>query len=108
MAKMRFDGFKELQRDLKRMEQNARKLEGKHEIPLVDLCNPAFMRRYTGFSSISELFQAGGFRAAADAEFSSIPREELDAHIARTTKFQNWDELLDKAVSEYVRNQMGF
>ena len=66
------------------------------------------MRRYTGFSSISELFQAGGFHAAADADFSSIPREELDAHIARTTKFQNWDELLDKAVSEYVRNQMGF
>ena len=108
MAKMRFDGFKELQRDLKRMEENARKLEGKREILLSDLCPPDFMRLHTPFGSIGELFESGGFNAATDEEFSSIPTTELDAYISRVTKFNSWDEFLGKAGGEYAMKQLGF
>lgn len=104
MAKISFDGLDKLQRDLKKMEQNARKLNGRREVPLKDLFTTAFMRKHTRFLSLDALLKAGGFHVA----FDEIPRRELDSHIAKVTKFKSWDDLLDAAITEYAMNQLGF
>lgn len=108
MAKTRIDGLDQLQRDLKKLDRNAKKLSGKHSVPLDELFTASFMRKYTKFRSIDALLEAGGFHASTDKEFDAIPQTELDAHIAKTTKFRNWDAMLDEAVDEYVSAQLGF
>lgn len=107
MARMRFDGLDKLSRDLKKMEQNAKRLEGRHEVSFSELFTASFMRRHTRFSSIDELLEAGGFQGRTQEEFDAIPTSELDAHIAKVTKFRSWDELLSEAVGDYAMKQLG-
>lgn len=108
MAGFKIDGLDKLQRDLKRMEQNARKLNGKHSIPFDKLFTKSFMKKYTRYSSIDDLLEAGGFQAKDDKEFDAIPTKELNAHIAKVTKFKSWEDMLDEAVQQYIDDQFGF
>lgn len=107
MAKIKFDGLDQLSKDLKKLEQNAKKLNGK-KIPLQELFTTAFMRKYTKYSSIDALFKAGGFIIESDADLEAIPQKELDAHIAKNTKFRSWDKMLDEAADQYITKQLGF
>ena len=108
MAGFKVDGFDELQRSLQRMAQNAKKLEGRQSIPFNDLFTPSFMRKYTRFSSIDALLEAGGFQANINEEFDAIPQESLDAHVSRTTKFKSWEDMLQEATEQYIQRKLGF
>ena len=108
MAKIKFDGLDDLQRDLRRLQQNAQKLSGKKQVSFSELFTRAFMQKYTRYSSLDALLEAGGFQARTNDEFDAIPQKELDAHIAKTTKFKNWEEMLNEATSQYITRQLGF
>ncbi len=105
---IKFDGFDDLQRELKKMKQNAEKLSRQKEVPFSKLFTPTFMRKYTNFSTFDELLNAGGFSAETTEEFEAIPDEPFDAHIAATTKFRTWDDMLSTATEQYVTKQLGF
>ena len=108
MTGFKISGLDDLQRELKRMEQNAKKLNGKHTVSFDKLFTRAFMKKYTRYSSLDELLEAGGFQATTNKEFEAIPEKELDAHIAKTTKFKSWEDMMDEAVSLYLDTQLGF
>lgn len=108
MAGFKNSGLDKLQRDLKRMQQNAKKLDGKQQIPFDNLFTRSFMQKHTRYSSIDALLDAGGFHARNNAEFDAIPEKDLDAHIRKTTKFKSWEDMLGEATEEYVRKQLGF
>ena len=108
MAKISFDGLDKLSKDLKKLEQNAKKLNGKRNVPFSELFPPAFIRKYTRFSSIDALFESGGYKINTNADLEAIPQKELDAYIAKHTKFRSWEEMLDEAGSQYVAKQLGF
>ena len=108
MGKIEFKGLDKLQKDLQRMERNAKKLHGTQNIPFEKLFTPAFMRKYSSYSSIDALLKAGGFQADTNEEFESIPQKELDAHIAKSTKFKSWQAMLDEAAEQYILSQLGF
>ena len=63
------------------------------------------MRKYTSFSSIDELLSAGGFNSE---DLENNPTNEFDKHIEATTKFKNWENMLDEATSQYIENKLGF
>lgn len=108
MAGFKTNGLDDLQRDLRRMQENARKLNGKQKIPFDKLFTRAFMLKHSRYSSIDALLEAGGFSAKTNREFDAIPQKELDAHIAKVTKFKSWEDMLNKAMDEYVDKQLGF
>lgn len=108
MSKFKVNGLDELQKQLKQMERAAKKLNGKQEIPFSKLFTPAFMRKYTSFSSFDELMEAGGFHAETSEEFEAIPDAPFDAHVAATTKFSSWEDMLGEATEQYVAKQLGF
>lgn len=108
MAGFKIDGLDELQRELRRMQQNARKLDGKHEVSFDKLFTRSFMRKHTNYASLDALLEAGGFQAKTKKEFESIPEKELDSHIAKCTKFRSWEEMLGEATEAYVLSQLGF
>ena len=108
MAGFKINGLDDLQRDLKRMQENAKRMEGQHSVSFDRLFTRAFMKKYTRYSSIDELLEAGGFHAESNKEFEAIPEKELNAHIAKTTKFSSWEDMLDKATELYALDQLGF
>lgn len=108
MAKVKVKGLDDLQKDLNRMQQNAKKLNGKQKVSFDKLFTRSFMLKYTRYSSIDALLEAGGFHAGTTEEFDAIPEKELDAHIRKTTKFKSWEEMLGEATDQYVTSQLGF
>ena len=108
MAGIKFDGFDDLIDELEQLAQNARELDGEHEVPLSELFTQAFMEENTPYSSLNDLLEAGGFHADTDEEFDAIPESELDAHIAKTTKFDSWESMLEEATGQYVTRKLGF
>lgn len=52
MVSPKANGFEDLQRDLRKLQQNARRLNGRQQIPFDKLFTRSFMLKNTHFSSI--------------------------------------------------------
>jgi hypothetical protein len=100
-------GLKEFQQKLEDLERKAEVLHGEHEVPFSELFNSYFMQKYTNFSTLEELIEAGGFKVDSEEDFKAIPDQEWGVHIAKTTKFANWQEMMEKAGAEWAKKQLG-
>lgn len=105
---VKINGLDELQKQLNHMKKAAKELDGTHEISFDKLFTFSFMRKYTNFTTIDELLASGGFQANTNEEFENIPEDELDEYIAKTTKFNCWQDMLEEATSQYVAKKLGF
>lgn len=105
---MSLKGFNKLQRQLKRMQQGAKELERTTSVSFDELFVPAFMRKYSNFSTFDEFLDAGNFKVESQEDFEAIPDDLMDEHVAKTTKFTDWQTMLDTAVSEYAVRKLGF
>lgn len=108
MAVFKVDGLDDLQHELQQLEQNVQELTDGQDISFAELFTKSFMRKYTRFSSIDDLLDAGGFHAETNEEFDAIPETELDMYIANTTEFDSWEDMLNKAVEEYLLKNIKF
>ncbi len=100
-------GLDKLQKKLSDLQKNAEALDGEHQVSFSELFNSSFMQRYTNFASIEALIDAGGFQVETPEDFKAIPDDDWDKHIAKTTKFSNWQEMMNEAASEWAKNQLG-
>ncbi len=101
-------GLDKLEKELKQLQRNAEKLNQTKQVSFEELFTKSFMQKYTSFSSIDELLSAGGFSVETNEDFEAIPDKEFDEHIAASTKFDNWEDMLNEATSQYVSRQLGF
>lgn len=104
---IKITGFDELENQFKQMEQGIKELDGTHQVPFSELFPSSFMKEYSSFASIDELLDAGGFQVETQTDFETIDQTQLDAHINSTTKFDNWENMIDEATSQYVAKKMG-
>lgn len=100
-------GLDELQRSLKKLQDNTRAIHGEHSVPLTELFPPAFIRAHTDFQTLGELFGAGGFTVETPEDFAAIPDEEWDTLIARLTDFPNWKAMQETAGIEWIARGIG-
>lgn len=107
MSSFKVTGLDKLEKQLKQMQKGAKELGNTKHIPLGELFTAPFMQKYTNFASIDELFTAGGFNATTQEDFENISEIELDQHIAASTKFTSWDDMLSEATSQYVSKKLG-
>ena len=103
----KIDGLDELQNQLKKMEQGAKELGEKKQLSFAELFPNSFMQKYTSFSSIDDLFTSGGFNAESQDAFEAIPESDLDKHIAATSIFKTWDDMLQTATNQYISKKLG-
>jgi hypothetical protein len=101
-------GLDEFQKKLNDLGKKADEFHGEHEVPFSELFNPAFMRRYTNFESFEALIEAGCFKVENMDDFKAIPDQAWDQHIAKTTRFSNWQEMMNSAGTEWAKKQLGF
>lgn len=96
--------------DLKGLDELQRKLEALEKIknvPLEELMTPKFMTENTHFETVEAMFESGGFKVESEEDFKAIPEHELDEFISKTTKFQSWQNILQAAGEEFIKNKLG-
>lgn len=107
---MRIDAdFGDFQRALDDLQRKIEKAKSMHDqnVPLTELLDPAFMLKYTQFSSIEDMLEQGGFSADSQEAFERIPQEQLDEFTAAHTNFASWAEMLQTAAQEWVLRTSG-
>lgn len=104
---MEIHDLDELQKQLDNIGKEVRDVSKSRNMPLTDLFTPAFMRNYTNFTSFDALLEAGGFCVKSQKDFDAIPDAKLDRHIAKTTKFNSFDDMLQKAYERYLERKLG-
>ena len=104
--KIEMRGFDELEKGLKKLEKEAKAMDGK-KVPFSELFNASFMRKHSSVSSFSELLKSGGYSTDAD-EFAKIPDDEFDTFIRDNTNFSSWEEMQKEAANAYVSAKLGF
>ncbi len=70
------------------------------KMPLSKLLPDKFFQENTPYSSFKEFLSAGGFCPKTREDIESIPQPDIDAHVAATTKFKDWHELLQSALQQ--------
>ena len=93
---------------IKKLEQKLNKLDVTHSVSYDELFNASFMSRYTQHSTIDEFFEAGGFEFETEEEFENIPEEDVDKHVQAVTKFNTWQEMINKAGEHWAAKKLGF
>lgn len=108
MSSIKVKGLDKLEKQLKQMEKGARELSRTTQVSFGELFTPSFMLKHTSFSSMDELLKAGGYIIESQEDFKNIPDSEFDKHIAATTNFRNWEEMLSEATAQYAAGKLGF
>lgn len=108
MSSFKITGLDKLEKQLKQMEKGAKELSKTKHVSFGELFPASFMRKYTSFSSMDELLNAGGFKVDSQEDFEAIPDVEFDKHIAANTRFKNWEDMLGEATSQYAAKKLGF
>lgn len=105
----RFDmDSSDVQRKLRDLQSRAHALHGQHEIPLGEICTPAFMAAHTDCASVDELLHQGGLAINSREDLEQMPAHELDRVVVAHSRFESWAELYQAAGLEWVRRQLGF
>lgn len=108
MAGFEISGLDELQQELEHMRQAVEDLGEERSVSFEELFTEEFMEENTDFTSIDDLLEAGGFHAETNEDFEAIPEDALDAHVAKTTRFDSWEDMLGEATEQYLISQLGF
>ncbi|MGD6896117.1 hypothetical protein [Bacillus infantis] len=100
-------GFNQLSNELKKLQQNAKELEGKQNIPLPELFPDSFMANNTRFSSIQEMFDKSPFKVESEEDFAAIPDAEWDKYVVENTNFSSWENMQEAGVKEWTAKKLG-
>ncbi|HZG56195.1 hypothetical protein [Paenibacillus sp.] len=69
------------------------------------LFNDAFMRQHSEFDSFKAFLEDGNFQVKTLSDVREIPDELFDRHVARKTKFPNWQAMLDAANAASAKDE---
>lgn len=108
MSQFKIKGLDKLQKQLKNIERAAKELEKGENVSFDVLFNPSFMRKNTQFNTFEDFLTDGNFVVNSQEDFEAIPDKDIDDHVSKTTKFNNWQEMLDTAATEYTIKKLGF
>ena len=89
--------------DLKKLQKNLNSLNKAikgNQMDILTAFNKKFMRKYTKYECLEDFIQAGGF----PLNIQSIPKSDLDRYVSSTTKFNNWQQMIDIAVEESIKD----
>lgn len=91
--------------DLKKFEQNLDSLCRTIENGQLDIhkaFNKKFMSKYSEFNCLEDFLEAGGF----SFDIESIPEDALDQYVSSSTRFEDWQEMLDTAVADFIEDAL--
>ncbi len=106
--KIRIEGIDEVQKNLENFLNKAKKIEGKNEVPLIELLPDSFIKKYTNFEATQDFVDA--CEKLLDVDFLSIDEndEKFNHMIKEETSFDNWNGMIGEATTQWVGKKLGF
>lgn len=98
MLRLNLEGADDLGRKLRQMQENARALDGEHEVPLTEVVTDDFVARHTRFSTLDEMHKASGV---------DVGTPEWSDFVAAHSNFADWQAMLNAAGVEYAKRKIG-
>lgn len=103
-----FDDFG-LKKFMKNLE-NMSDLEHGKDIPIEDLFTLEFMKRHTKSRNFREFLAESGLTNPEEPitkeVFEAIPGKKWDEYISKNTYFSSWNDMLRKAIEEYIKSNL--
>ena len=100
------DGFDKIKRELEKIQSKAKELKGTNNVPFKELFSQEFLRKYTNFSSLDDMFKKSGFTVNSQEDFKNIPDEAWDKFISDNSHFKSWKKMFDAAMKEWIGRQL--
>ncbi len=98
---MTVKGLKNLEKQLKKLENNVKNLPSGNNVELDKLFTNKFMSKNTNFKSFEEF--TDHFKITQE-RFDKMENSELDVIIKEHTKFESWQHFIDSAVEFQLFN----
>ena len=76
------------------------------KVPLSELLPDKFFLENTPYKSFKDFLSAGGFHPETREDIEAIPQTDIDAHVAATTKFKNWHEMMELALRQLLSEKL--
>lgn len=99
-------GIDESIKQLKKLQENIRKVEGTRNYTMKELFNDEFMSQHTKFSNISDFLEASGLDFSSQEAFRNVDVEKLDKYISENSDFSSWEEMKSVAGNLIVQKQI--
>ncbi len=106
--KIELKGFKELEKNFKDLRRKTQEINDTNNVHFSELFPSSFLISHSKFSSIDELFSSSSFKISSQDDFEKIPQNELDNFIRNNTDFNDWEEMLNAAFSDWTEKKLGF
>lgn len=104
---MKIKGLDELAKDMDRIANAAKELDGTHNVPIEELLTPEFVSSHTKFANIEEMFEASGLKIESQDDFEAIPAKDKDKFIRSISAFSDWESMLGEAASAWTVKKLG-
>jgi hypothetical protein len=99
-------GFDDAARKLKKLSENASKMDGEQSVPIEELLTAEFMREQTPFDSIDAFLASEPLNVNSKEDFEALDQQKLDLFVGRNSAFTTWDEMLHAAGAKWVERQL--
>ena len=76
------------------------------DVALAEFFPPDFMDEHTRFGSFAEFCDESPWEIDERADLASIPSDELDRYVDRTTQFETWDEMRNRAAVREITDRL--
>ncbi len=101
------DDFEDLADDLEELGNRAEELTGENDVPISELFDPSFMKKYTEFDSLDEFFQESPWTVETEDDLDEIPDGPFNEYVREHTMFSNQEDMMGTATEEWVGDQLG-
>lgn len=97
-------GLDQLIKKMEDLQKNAADAHGTHEVPLTELFDYNFMKKYTNFDDFEVFAEKSNFNWN---DIESIDESQLDQFISDNSTFSSWSSMKTKAAEIWTVKKLG-
>jgi len=91
---------------LDKLQKNLKNLKTSESVPISELFNSTFMRKYTNYQTFDSMLSAFGIQELKD--ISELDNKEWNQFVKEHSKFIDWDDMKGTAGTERISRKLGF
>lgn len=91
---------------LDRLQKNLQEISGTHSYSFKEIFPDDFMRKYTKYMSVSDFFEATGFKLDSQEDFKNLDETALDKFVSENSDFDSWGSMKRTASAELLEKKI--
>lgn len=91
---------------LDQLRKNLDEISGTHSYSLKEMFPDDFLHKHTKFSSISDFFEATGFKLDSQDDLKNLDETALDKFVSENSDFDSWESMKRQAGVELLEKKI--